>query len=126
MQAQIIVLIQVLLTYVSSLVYFFDPSWSDSGEPVFDQAGDIMLVLFNSTIFIFLAFVPCRNIRSGMTVRQLVNEKGMEAHAPMLNKECDYHLFLSHTWGTGQVWQLGARTVVSCPSCIPNGRLNEP
>lgn len=102
-QAQIIVLIQVLLTYVSSLVYFFDPSWSDSGEPLFDQTGDIMLVLFNSAIFVFLVLVLCRNIRSSMTARQLVNEKGMEAYAPQLHQDQDYHLFLSHTWGSGQV-----------------------
>ena len=101
-QAQTIVLLQVLVTYVSSMVYFFDPSWSNSGDPVFNQTGDVILVLMNSLIFLFLSYVLCRVIRSSTSSRQLVDSKGIEAHATRLDAENDFHLFLSHTWGSGQ------------------------
>ena len=94
-KAQALTQIQLLVTYVSSQVFY-----EDARFPVEDdtrQTLDLSLVAFNCGVFLFFILIICRGARAvAISKHKLYTSDGFRVQAPTLSHGHDYHLFLSH------------------------------
>ena len=93
--------LQLLFTYLSSFLFF-----DDGGEEVIDDSLGTVLVIVNCGCFVVMvlgAGISIWRARRISSARRLRYGKGKGAAVPrVLVPPLQYHLFLSHVWGTGQ------------------------
>ena len=95
-------LLQILFTYISAFLFF-----SDGGEEFHDEVWlGAVLTAVNSVCFVVLLVTVVasayRARRRAMRTRLHFLDTGEPVTARKLPPQLEYHLFLSHQWGTGQ------------------------
>jgi hypothetical protein len=106
-RVQIALLVQLTLTYATSLVYFREPGMRLISPGYYDYftTDDILLVVLNSAAFLTLVAVLCLGAAAASRASELelvytASGESVKLHPP--HDPHGYHMFLSHSWRHAQ------------------------
>ena len=99
-QVQLVVQLQVLFTYLAASVFYQETDTLGGGRDAEQVTpADMLLVLANLFCFLLLVGVMLRDWANART--RLLRGANGTVEVPHLRTN-EFHLFLSHVWGTGQ------------------------